>query len=269
MTIYERLAPLYEELTKRGVYWLSDNDGCIILTEETIHRPSWWKYGIMSYTEEVSNRAEDFIKWVERCRGVRTTDNVVKALRLFGCEQDQKKADDVAWVELESRKKEEFVEYLLPERCPFNEGGRETLELWNGLKVPWGIVTSAREFKQIYIPKFPEFATLVDQEIATTPDLVTRGKPDPMPFKIGSRKVKEKYGLSDDAIMCGIEDAYSGVISLIRAGADIIFVIGDAITKAQRRELEKIHPRIYWIKDFRPFLDEVFLSKILEVVNKL
>lgn len=265
----KRLKKYYEAMKESNVFFQSDNDGCIILTEERVHFPAWWKYGITSYTEAVSNDKVGFERWLNMCRGRKTPDNAIRALREFGRPEDQEKAFDPAWVERESARKEEIVSEILPKECPFNVGARETLELWNCVEMPWGITTSAREFKQIYIPRFEEFRDLVDQEIALTPDMVTHGKPHPEPFLEGSKLVKAKFGLPENSLMFGIEDAASGIISLIRAGADVIFVIGNAISAAEKKTFAKIHPHIFYLKDYTPFLDEKFLQELIEIVKTL
>lgn len=267
--VYENLVTYYEEMKKRKVFVQSDNDGCILLTEENLHYPAWWKYGIMSYTEMAGNSPKRFLEWVEMCRGRKTPDNILRALKEFGTAEMQGKSLDPEWIEKESRKKEKMVEDFLPEDCPFNEGAKETLELWNTVNLPWGITTSAGEFKKIYLPKYPEFSSLIDQEVAVTPDMIRRGKPHPEPFLTGAKLVKEKFLLPEESIMIGIEDAYSGIVALIRANADIIVVIGSAISTADRKALAKIHPNILYAKTYKVFLDEKFLSELVGIIKRI
>jgi len=82
--------------------------------------------------------------------------------------------------------------------------------------VPWGIVTSGTA--PVATARI-KAADLPPPEVLITPELVSKGKPDPEPYQLGS----EKLGV--DIKQCVVfEDAPAGVRSGVSAGATVIGV---------------------------------------------
>ncbi len=139
----------------------------------------------------------------------------VKALRPDASSVDI--VEDTSWLEqMESQDTEGVIQ--LP-------GSVEFLSTLNDHNIPWAIVTSGT------IPVATariKAAGLPTPDVLITPELVTKGKPDPEPYLLGAEKIGLK---AEDCIV--FEDAPAGVKSGASAGAKVIGIL----TQFDRGEL--------------------------------
>lgn len=85
----------------------------------------------------------------------------------------------------------------------------------NQHNVPWAVVTSGT---YVLAGGWIRKLELSHPKTMVTADMVTNGKPHPMPYLMG----RTKLGLPETAQMCVFEDAPSGIVSGKKAGMTVI-----------------------------------------------
>ncbi|ENM5727994.1 HAD-IA family hydrolase [Vibrio mimicus] len=183
------------ELDFRGL--LFDLDGTLVDSSEVITR-AWEAFGLKYNVD-----ADIILPTVQG----KPTYEAIKALRPEASHEDV--TSDALWLEAMEAKDTEGV-IALP-------GSLKLLNALNDMNIPWAIVTSGTlpvataRIKAANLP-FPQ--------VLVTPELISKGKPDPEPYLLGASKL----GLeATDCIV--FEDAPAGVISGVSAGSKVIGIL--------------------------------------------
>lgn len=134
---------------------------------------------------------------------------------------------------------EELEESFLESVVPI-AGAREFVERVSALNVPWAVATSGT--RRIAVPRL-QYAGIPEPPVLITADDITNGKPDPEPYERAAR------GLGIEPWHCVVfEDAPSGILSARRAGAAVIGIGSEPLSRADETvrdffdaSIEKMH----------------------------